>query len=127
MAGFDMLQARLIRTKSTEETASEYESDIAITPLAIPMICGPGTITVSIVMMSDATQIVYKGILVLVMVLVSALTLIFILSGRKITALLGPSGNKVMMRIMGLIVMVIAVEFFISGLKPIIRELLTLD
>jgi multiple antibiotic resistance protein len=39
---------------------------------------------------------------------------------------LGESGNKVLMRIMGLIVMVIAVEFLFSGLKPIIRDILNL-
>jgi multiple antibiotic resistance protein len=37
--------------------------------------------------------------------------------------LLGETGNNVMMRLMGLIVMVIAVEFFFSGLKPILRDI----
>ena len=42
----------------------------------------------------------------------------------RIIKLLGETGNNVMMRLMGLIVMVIAVEFFFSGLKPIVLDIL---
>ncbi|MDP2302917.1 MAG: NAAT family transporter [Ignavibacteria bacterium] len=125
MAGYDMLNARLIRTKSMEQTQSEYVNDISITPLAIPMICGPGAITVSIVLMNDAHTILLKSVLFLVIILVAVITLIFLLSARKIMKALGDSGNKVLMRIMGLIVMVIAVEFLFSGLKPIVKEMLS--
>jgi multiple antibiotic resistance protein len=50
-----------------------------------------------------------------------------LLGGRKIVKFLGDSGNKVLMRIMGLIVMVIAVEFLFSGLTPLVREMLKLN
>ena len=126
MAGFDMLQARLIRTKSDTETIHEYAHDIAITPLGIPLTCGPGAITASIVMMNDAFTIAHKAILTGTIVLVIIITLIFLLSARSVMKFLGDSGNKVLMRIMGLIVMVIAVEFLFSGLKPIIRDILKL-
>jgi multiple antibiotic resistance protein len=48
------------------------------------------------------------------------LTYLILVGASKITEKLGSTGNKVMMRLMGLIVMVIAVEFFFSGLKPIV-------
>jgi multiple antibiotic resistance protein len=124
MTGYDMLQAKLTRTKSNEETVKEYASDVAITPLAIPMICGPGAITVSIVLFNDAVELSHKLILLGVIVLILLVTLLFLLSGRKIISALGENGNKVLMRIMGLIVMVISVEFLFSGLKPIIRDIL---
>lgn len=123
MAGFDMLQARLIRTKSDQETTTDFANDIAITPLAIPLICGPGAITAAIVMMNDAHLIAQKLVLTGVIILVLSITLFVLLSARKIMKFLGDSGNKVLMRIMGLIVMVIAVEFFFSGLKPILRNI----
>ncbi len=124
MAGFDMLQARLIRTKSDDENTVDFANDIAITPLAIPLICGPGAITAAIVMMNDAHNISQKLVLTGAITLVLIITLFVLLSARKIMKILGDSGNKVLMRIMGLIVMVIAVEFFFSGLKPIIRDIL---
>lgn len=124
MAGYDMLQARLIRTKSDDETPTEFGNDIAITPLAIPLICGPGAITAAIVMMNDAHIIVQKILLTGVILLVLTITLALLLSARKVMKFLGDSGNKVLMRIMGLIVMVIAVEFLFSGLTPIVRDML---
>jgi multiple antibiotic resistance protein len=126
MAGFDMLQARLIRTKSDAETVHEYANDIAITPLGIPLTCGPGAITASIVMMNDASTLGHKLVLTGTIIIVILITLTFLLSARSVMRFLGESGNKVLMRIMGLIVMVIAVEFLFSGLKPIIRDILNL-
>ena len=127
MAGFDMLQARLIRTKENSKPDTDYGNDIAITPLVIPMICGPGAITASIVLMNDADLIAEKLILLFAILLVLVITLLFLVGARKIMKLLGDSGNKVLMRIMGLIVMVIAVEFLFSGLKPIIRDIFNIS
>lgn len=124
MMGWDMLQARLIRTKMDNESVKEYVSDISITPLGIPMICGPGAITNSIILMEDAKNISEKATLIAVMIFILWLTYVVLLGAAKITKALGETGNKVMMRIMGLIVMVIAVEFFFSGLKPILSSII---
>ena len=48
----------------------------------------------------------------------------YLRSSSRIIKILGETGNNVMMRLMGLIVMVIAVEFFFSGLKPIVIDIL---
>lgn len=124
MVGYDMLQARFIRTKSENETAEEYSSDVAITPLAIPIICGPGAITVSIVMFSDAPDFDQKLVLFSVMAIILAFVYFVLIGGKKVLDFIGSNGNKVLMRIMGLIVMVIAVEFLFGGLKPILRDIL---
>lgn len=121
MMGWDMLQARLIRTKMDNESVREYVSDISITPLGIPMICGPGAITNSIILMEDADTILKKITLIAIMIFVLWITYIVLLGAAKITKTLGDTGNKVMMRLMGLIVMVIAIEFFFSGLSPILK------
>lgn len=125
--GWDMLQARLAHIKHTddEEKIDAYVEDISITPLAIPMICGPGAITNAIVLMEDAQSIPAKLVLVGVIAVVLLLTYLIYIGGSKIIDKLGETGNKVMMRLMGLIVMVIAVEFFFSGLKPIVMSMLS--
>ncbi|ALO16626.1 inner membrane protein [Salinivirga cyanobacteriivorans] len=122
--GFDMLQARFSRIKSSDETQNQFSNDIAITPLAIPMICGPGSITNGIVLMEDATSFGYKMILIGGLTGIMLLTYIILLSSSKLVKLMGDMGIKVMMRLMGLIVMVIAVEFFFAGLKPILIDIL---
>ena len=56
--------------------------------------------------------------------LVILITYLILYSSSRIIKILGQTGNNVMMRLMGLIVMVIAVEFFFSGLKPIILDMM---
>ncbi len=126
MMGWDMLQARLGSFKHTkdEEQIDAYVDDISITPLAIPMICGPGAITNAIILMEDSHDIQHKIVLVAVIAFVLLLTYLILVGASTITDKLGETGNKVMMRLMGLIVMVIAVEFFFSGLKPIILDMM---
>ena len=124
--GWDMLQARLGNIKHTddEDKIDAYVEDISITPLAIPMICGPGAITNAIILMEDAANIPQKIMLIVIIALVLLLTYFILVGASKIIDKLGETGNKVMMRLMGLIVMVIAVEFFFSGLKPILLEIM---
>lgn len=122
--GYEMLQAKLSKVKVTQSEVDQAElEDISITPLAIPMICGPGVITNSIVLMEDAGTIEFKAALLVVMLLICLLTFIILLSSGKILKILGNTGNKVLMRLMGLIIMVIAVEFFVSGLRPILQDI----
>ena len=124
LMGMDMLQARLGKVKVKESEVHAYVNDISITPLAIPMICGPGALTNSIVMMEDADTLEKKVVLVGSIFVVMLLTYLILFSSTKIIKVLGETGNNVMMRLMGLIVMVIAVEFFFSGLKPIVAEMM---
>lgn len=124
LMGMDMLQARLGKVKVKDSEIKNYVDDISITPLAIPMICGPGALTNAIVMMEDADSLVKKGVLIITVFFVIVLTYIILYSSSRIIKLLGQTGINVMMRLMGLIVMVIAVEFFFAGLKPIILDIM---
>ncbi len=122
--GMDMLQARLVKTKVKESEVKSYVNDISITPLSIPMLCGPGAITNAIVLWHKATGWEMKVMMVAAVALVIVLVYCILRSSTRIIRLLGETGNNVMMRLMGLIVMVIAVEFFFSGLKPIVIDIL---
>lgn len=124
LMGMDMLQARLGKVKIKESEVKTYVNDISITPLAIPMICGPGALTNAIVMMEDANTFEKKIVLVLSLLVVITLTFLILYSSSRIIKILGETGNNVMMRLMGLIVMVIAVEFFFAGLKPILLDII---
>ena len=123
--GMDMLQARLVKTKVKESEVKSYVNDISVTPLAIPMLCGPGIITNAIVLWHKAAGWEMKLMMVFAVVVVISLVYCILRSSSRIIKLLGETGNNVMMRLMGLIVMVIAVEFFFSGLKPIVLDILS--
>lgn len=121
--GMDMLQARLGQVKVKDSEVKSYVNDISITPLAIPIICGPGAITNAIVLMEDASDVTRKIVLFSTISIVLFITYLVFYSSSKIIKFLGQTGINVMMRLMGLIMMVIAVEFFFSGLKPIILNM----
>ena len=122
--GFDMLQARYSNAKLKEEEVKTYADDISITPLAIPMLCGPGAIANAIMLMDDASTFTLKGTLIGIIALVYFIRLLILQASTRLVRILGETGNNVMMRLMGLILMVIAVECFVSGLKPILIDIL---
>ena len=113
--GFDMLQARYSNAKLKEEEVKTYADDISITPLAIAN---------AIMLMDDASTFTLKGTLIGIIALVYFITFLILQASTRLVRILGETGNNVMMRLMGLILMVIAVECFVSGLKPILIDIL---
>jgi multiple antibiotic resistance protein len=124
--GYEMLRGRTVPKKMDNESNTNFGREVAITPLAIPMITGPGSITMVIILMQSADTVFKKGELIAGIFIVTLFTAIILISGRKLMGFLGPSGSNVMMRLMGLIVMLIAVEFFFSGITPYIYKIVEL-
>lgn len=122
--GYDMLQARFTNVKLKDEEIRTYANDISITPLSIPMLCGPGAIANGIMMMDSATSWDMKGVLVLIIALVYMLTYFILKESTRLVSIIGETGNNVMMRLMGLILMVIAVECFVGGARPILIDII---
>lgn len=122
--GYDMLNARLSPMKIRTEDVEKYVDDISITPLGIPMIAGPGAITNAIILMGESESYSNSALVIISIVMV-LLTLMLVLFGAVgITKFLGDKGNKIMMKLMGLIVMVIAVEFFFAGIAPYVQAII---
>ncbi|WP_455640469.1 MarC family protein [Parabacteroides sp.] len=122
--GFDMLQARYSKAKLKDDEVKTYVNDISITPLAIPMLCGPGAIANGIMLMEDANTLIRKILLVSIIASVYFITFLILRASTRLNKYMGETGNNVMMRLMGLILMVIAVECFVSGFKPIMVDIL---
>ena len=122
--GYDMLQAHFTHIKLNEQEQQHYANNISITPLAIPMLCGPGAIANGIVLMEDADDLLTKAVLIAVICLVFLVTYAILRASTRLVKLLGETGNNVLMRLMGLILMVIAVECFVSGIRPLLTDIL---
>ena len=125
--GYDMLQARYSNAKLKEDEIKAYVNDISITPLSIPMLCGPGAIANGIILMSDATTWELKATLIVMILVVYILSYVILRLSTRLVKIIGETGNNVMMRLMGLILMVIAVECFVGGLKPILIEIIQMS
>ncbi|MCM1483899.1 MAG: MarC family protein [Muribaculaceae bacterium] len=122
--GYDMLQARFTNTKLSDEEIRTYADDISITPLSIPMLCGPGAIANGIMLMDQANTLAMQLTLVGSIAVIYLLSYFILRASSRLTPILGETGNNVMMRLMGLILMVIAVECFVGGLKPILIDII---
>lgn len=120
--GYDMLQAKIPSVKLKDSEIKEYARDISITPLGVPIACGPGAIANGIILMDSAPTWMHKVILVSAIAAVFLLAYMFFRASTRLTQILGETGINVMMRLMGLILMVIAIECFVSGIKPLLIE-----
>jgi len=121
--GYDMLQGKAARTKTISLDEQDHIEELAVTPLAIPILCGPGAITVSTVLMQESKNWQHTSLLVTAIAFALFLTFLILIWSNKITNFIGKSGNKVIMRLMGIIMMMVAVEFFFSGVKVYVRML----
>lgn len=122
--GFDMLQAKYTPMNLRKEEIKEYANDVSVAPLGIPLLCGPGAIANAIVLMQEAHSFEMKTALIVAIVLVYVVTFCLLRWAGQLVKFIGETGNNVMMRLMGLILMVIAVECFVSVARPILTEIL---
>ncbi|MEZ4845792.1 MAG: MarC family protein [Bdellovibrionota bacterium] len=121
---FDMLKGRNVRTKTLPEERIEaaHKDDISITPLATPLLAGPGTITITILTMAKATSFIQKGFVLMILFLICLLTYWILLNSVKLLRYIGEGGVRVMNRVMGLFVASIAVQMFLTGLLTVLGK-----
>ena len=129
--GLDMLQSRQRRWRTGIESAHSYdhpdegtEEDPSITPLAIPMIAGPGSITTVMVLMAESPGLVGRVTVAASIVLILLATGLILVGGDAVMRRLGHTGLRIMEKLMGLLVTVIAVQLLMNGLTPFLRELI---
>ena len=122
--GLRMLDSKIGRSRTTpaEQEESEESDDIAVSPIVIPLIAGPGAITAAMLLSSQTPQIYSYFTLIFSIFFVLSLVYIILRNGNVIAKLLGTTGTRVIQRLMGLILMVIAVQFVINGVISIYKS-----
>ena len=122
--GINMLEAKVSRTKSTPKESKEASGndDIALTPIGIPLIAGPGAITSVMILAAQAVSFEQKVIFYLNIIVTLLITFMILKLGKKLTKKLGTAGLRVIERIMGMILMVVAIQFIIDGLNTVITN-----
>ena len=124
--GLRMLDAKVGRSRTTpaEQEESQESDDIAISPIGIPLIAGPGAITATMLLSSQTPQIYSYLTLGLSIMIVLTFVYVILRNGDALMRILGTSIMRIIQRLMGLILLVIAVQFVINGTISVIKPLL---
>ena len=120
MIALDMLRAQRSRVQETSEDASAgmEKTDVAITPLAMPMLAGPGAITTAILFQGQAgTSVVRNAILCGSIALVGVATYLVLRISVRGAAWLSPIALRISNRIMGLLLAAVAFQFGLNAIK----------
>ena len=120
----DMVESKRSRTRTTPSEVEEAEGkdEVAYTPLGIPLIAGPGSIASIMILSSEAQNYLDKITVFLSLAIVLLITFITFKMSKILSNYFGKSGLRIMQRIMGLILMVISIEFILKGIKDTITN-----
>jgi len=109
---------------SDVEKADIDPSSIAIVPLAVPMLSGPGAITSVMVLVNLYPEIEQKFAVILAIAAVGALSYLVLLAALPLSRVIGPRGRAVFTKIMSLLLGAIGIQFIINGLKPVLIDIM---
>jgi multiple antibiotic resistance protein len=123
LIGLDMLQAKRSATQEatgdTEEAAAK--EDAGIVPLGIPMLAGPGAISSVMVLVGQAPSMFHWQMgAILGSIGFTSLVSYWVLAGAgRVRRVMGETGIRILVRIMGLLLVALAMQFFVNGLTDL--------
>jgi len=123
-SGFSLLNRKFTKGRGVHkevENDAQKRNDIALTPLAIPMLAGPGSISLLIAMRQDYNAIEEQIITCLAMGAVAAIIFLIMRSAHYLSRILGASGIVAISRIIGFIVIAIGVQYISSSIVNIVE------
>lgn len=114
----DMLRAQRSTQESREELAEgQAKDDVALTPLAIPILAGPGAISTVMVLAGEAGSVAHAAVVYVSVFLTAFISYVTLRLGERLVQFLGRTGIRVVTRIMGLLLAAVATQFVVTGIK----------
>jgi multiple antibiotic resistance protein len=116
-----MFKSRVHRRSETAQNAAEEPpEDLAISPLGIPLIAGPGAITSALLLMSRYRgSYMEEGIVLVAMLAVLAIALVTFLAAERLARVVGPTIAEIAARLLGILLAAVAVEYMVVGIRQI--------
>lgn len=119
LVALDMLRAQRspVQETAAETAAGSEMDDIAVTPLAVPMLAGPAAISTVILLDGQASSFAQRGLLLACVALVGLASYVTLALGASGARWMSPLAEKIITRLMGLLLAALAVQFLFNGLK----------
>ncbi|MCK1655487.1 MarC family protein [Bradyrhizobium sp. 149] len=105
--------------READKATSEHASDVAVFPLAIPMMAGPGAIATTLLLSGDVGYGPRLAAIIAVVVCVCLICMLCFLSANMIARTLGRTGNAVLSRVLGMLLAAYSVQFVINGIAAV--------
>ncbi|MEZ0343379.1 MAG: MarC family protein [Caldimicrobium sp.] len=118
LTAMEMLLGKVRSVKATpeEETRVQEKEDVSVVPLGIPYLAGPGAIT-TVIILTERGSFSEKFMVFLSIILVSGITYTILSHSNRIFKFFGELGTKAVVRLLGLILASIAVEYIFHGIR----------
>jgi multiple antibiotic resistance protein len=120
LIGLDMLEAKRSPTQesSSETAAAATKDDVGIVPMGIPMLAGPGAITSVMVLVGQAhlsKDYWHLAAIFAAIAITAAICYLVLGSATRVASVLGETGIRILIRVMGLLLVALAVQYFVNG------------
>jgi multiple antibiotic resistance protein len=121
LIGLDMLEAKRSPTQEViGDTAEAAEKDdVGIVPMGIPMLAGPGAITSVMVLVGQAQTRWQMAAILGAIVVTAAICYLVLGNSYRVARALGDTGIRILVRIMGLLLVALAVQYFVNGMADL--------
>ena len=126
LVGFQLLHGRTSKIHHPEKVENLDSSEtvnVAVSPLAIPILAGPGTISTALTFSAQAKDLINELIVVIGFAFICFLTYLAFISADKIVSSLKESVITVITRLMGLLLTIIAAQMLITGIKNVVNQI----
>jgi multiple antibiotic resistance protein len=121
LIGLDMLSARRSPTKETPGEAEEgaEKEDVGITPLGVPMLAGPGSMSSVTVLMTQNADLPHRGIVLAAIATAALASFLVLAAAERVGSYFHETGIRIFSRLMGLLLTAVAVQFILDGLHDV--------
>jgi len=125
LMAISMMQAKYAQTKQTpeEEAEAEEKESIAVVPIAMPLLSGPGALSTVIIYADASPHALHISLIIVSSILVALLTWIALSVASPLRSMLSKTGINIATRLMGMLLAAIAVEFITGGLTVLLPGL----
>ena len=126
-SGYGLLNGQSSGSRSINKAVKEEaqaKDDISFTPLAMPLLSGPGSISLLIGLFAENNDWIRRGVVVLTIIAMGLVVFLILRSAPYLFRVLGVSGLKALSRIMGFLVMSIGIQYIIAGLVNLVQSFL---
>jgi multiple antibiotic resistance protein len=110
---FDMLMGRSPASKIDE---NEEREAVAVTPMATPLLAGPGAMSTVMILMNEAQTSIQKFSIIAAILLAMGAAFLFLINSERVYAIIRKDGSRVLTKIMGIVLATIAIEMIVNGL-----------